>query len=101
MLEEIDSESKLTERACADILDAVHIEYKKSVGTVYSNVFDLVDLKAYVYHLHDFDRSIEFDLLEELSRIESNDGFEKYRMMGGSVFSKLEGVRIHLIQDLF
>ncbi len=101
MLQEIGNVKQLTIRACADILDAVHIEYKKGVGTVYSNIYDLVNKRAYVYHLHNFDEVIEFDLNDELSRIESNDVAEQFKMDNGDLFSCFKGVRIHLINDLF
>ena len=101
MLGEINSEEKLTLRACASILDAVHIEYSNNNGTVYSNVYDLVNLKAYVYHLHDFERVMEFDLIDELSKMESNEAAKRFKMEGGSLFSNFDGVRIHLIHELF
>ncbi|MGY5853442.1 MAG: carcinine hydrolase/isopenicillin-N N-acyltransferase family protein [Candidatus Thorarchaeota archaeon] len=98
MLRSID-EDTLTVEACADILDAVHIEYKDRNGTVYSNIFDLVKRKAYIYHLHDFDNVIEFDLDQELSQIKTND--TQFRMAGSNLFSKFQGVRIFVIEDLF
>ena len=101
MLKKIEVEDELTTEACAKILDAVHIEYKNNNGTVYSNVYDLKNLKAYIYHLHDFEKVVEFDLTYELSRMESNMSERDFNMAGSNLFSKFEGVRIYLIHDLF
>ena len=95
------TEESLTVEACTEVLDAVHIEYRNRVGTVYSNVFDLVSKKAYVYHLHDFANAIEFDLARELRHTQASGKQGEFRMVGSNLFSALDGVRIHKIEDLF
>jgi hypothetical protein len=100
-LQEITEENQLTVNSLSDVLHSARMEYKDGVGTVYSNIFDLVNMKAYIYHLHNFSETVEFDLLDELSRYESNEDSKKYTMDNGDLFSRFEGVRIHLIADLF
>jgi hypothetical protein len=100
MLEGID-ESTLSIASCANVLDSVHIEYKNRNGTLYSNIFDLINCGAYIYHLHDFSNVVEFDLAKELKQKRSNAGMEQFQMAGSNLLTKLEGVRIHLIEDLF
>jgi hypothetical protein len=47
-----------------DILDAVHVE--QGSPTLYSNVYDLKERTIYLYHYHDFDNVMVFQLEEEL-----------------------------------
>jgi penicillin V acylase-like amidase (Ntn superfamily) len=46
--------------------EAVHQEGKNS--TLYSTVYDLKRKVIYLYHFHDFDNVVEFDLAEELAK---------------------------------
>jgi hypothetical protein len=68
MLEEITSEGELTVEAVRNVLDAVHEEGE--FGTKYSNIFDLVNRDVYLYHDHNFEKVVRFDLNEELDKIE-------------------------------
>ena len=50
-----------------DILDAVHLEDRRW-PTQYSNIYDLKNGVVYVYHFHDFQRKVVFNLYEELRK---------------------------------
>ncbi len=65
MLAILESEENLTIDAVRNVLDATH--QLGTYGTKYSNLFDPVNLKIYLWYNHDFTTLIEFDLLEELA----------------------------------
>jgi hypothetical protein len=44
---------------------------------------------------------VKFNLIDELSKTEANEAAQKFKIEGGNLFSKFEGVRIHLIHELF
>ncbi|MCB9784204.1 MAG: hypothetical protein H6751_14670 [Candidatus Omnitrophica bacterium] len=50
-----------------DALNEIHQEGKQAF-TSYSNIFDPVNLKIYVYNLANYEEQIEFDLKEELAK---------------------------------
>jgi hypothetical protein len=47
-----------------DMLEAVHVE--SGSQTLYSNVYDLQTREVYVYHFHDYENVVVFNLEEEL-----------------------------------
>jgi len=49
-----------------DILDAVHID--EGSPTLYSNVYDLKERVIYLYHFHDFENALVFQLDKELAK---------------------------------
>ena len=65
LLDEVSSEDELTIDVCRTILAAVHQE---SV-TAYSNIFNPVTRKIYIYQNHDFSAVVELNLDEELERV--------------------------------
>ena len=65
LLDEISSENMLTIETCRTILEAVHQE---SI-TAYSNIFNLLTHKIYIYQNHDFSAVAEFNLDEELELV--------------------------------
>jgi hypothetical protein len=66
MLERIEGEGDLTLEYFASILDAVHIEGTE-YNTLYSNVFDLRNGIAYIYHWHQFDEVATIDVAERVA----------------------------------
>ncbi len=72
MLSEIASEEELTVQACADVLYAVHQEgYYR---TLYSNIFDPVNLDLYLNYEESYSKQIKVNLLDALSQ---EDSFEE------------------------
>jgi hypothetical protein len=49
-----------------DVLDATHQEGRSP--TVYSNIFDLVSGKIYLYNVHNFSEVVTLDFKEELAK---------------------------------
>ena len=47
-------------------MDAVHVEGDSQ--TLYSNVYDLTHRRVHVYHFHDYQHSVVFDLTEKLAK---------------------------------
>jgi hypothetical protein len=66
MLNEITSEENLTVQACADVLFAVHQEGEYS--TLYSNIFDPVNLDTYFNYGNNYQRQKKVNLLDTLSQ---------------------------------
>jgi hypothetical protein len=66
VLEEIQNEDELTVEVCRDILDSTHFEKNaiNNIETLYSNIFDPVQLDIYLYYLHDFQDTRKFNLVE-------------------------------------
>jgi len=64
MLREITSEKDLTIKAFRDVLEAVHVDY-----TRYSNIFNPVELEIYIYHNHNFDKTVRLNLNQELKKV--------------------------------
>jgi len=65
MLGQITSEEDLIVDACRDILDAVHMD-----ATKYSNIFDPVNQKIYLYYEHNFNQRVSLDLSSELLSVQ-------------------------------
>ncbi len=65
MLDVLSSSENLTIEAVKDILAATH--QTGTYATKYSNIFDPVNLKVYLWYNHNFTTLIEFDLMEELT----------------------------------
>jgi hypothetical protein len=65
MLADLESEENLTIDAVRNVLAATH--QLGTYATKYSNIFDPVNLKIYLWYNHDFTTLIELDLLEELT----------------------------------
>ena len=51
---------------CRSVLAAVHSE--QETPTLYSNIYDLRRRKVYLYHFHNFENVVVFDLAEELKK---------------------------------
>ncbi|MGY5853255.1 MAG: carcinine hydrolase/isopenicillin-N N-acyltransferase family protein [Candidatus Thorarchaeota archaeon] len=87
MLSEITSEENLTVQACADVLYAVHSE--GMYGTLYSNIFDPVNLDIYFNHGDNYQNQVKGNLLDTLSEWES---FEQK-----DSFFDITGIQGHLL----
>jgi hypothetical protein len=66
MLRQIETEDALTVQACADILYAVHLE--GSCYTLYSNIFDPVNLAVYFNYGFNYQQQKKVNLLDELAQ---------------------------------
>jgi len=66
MLIQIETEDDLTVQACADILYAVHLE--GACYTLYSNIFDPVNLAVYFNYGENYQQQKKVNLLEELAQ---------------------------------
>ncbi|MBT4161949.1 MAG: hypothetical protein HOC70_00785 [Gammaproteobacteria bacterium] len=53
---------------CATVLDALHQEVPYWGGTQYSTLYNLHDGTINLYYFHDYSRSVQFDLEEELAK---------------------------------
>jgi penicillin V acylase-like amidase (Ntn superfamily) len=51
---------------CRRVLSAVHFEHGSQ--TLYSNIYDLRRRRVYLYHFHNFENVVVFDLAEELKK---------------------------------
>ncbi len=73
MLEEIGSEDELTVDACQDILDATHFEKGifNDIQTLYSTIYDPVNLNIYLNYLHNFDETVILNLEDECAKIDT------------------------------
>ena len=69
MLSEIDCEENLTVQACADILYEVHLA--GSCHTLFSNIFDPVNLDVYLNYGYKYQEQKKVNLLDELNDTES------------------------------
>lgn len=75
MLQNLTNEENLTVNSISGILDATHNE--GTYGTKYSNIFDPVNRKIYVYFNHNFTKLIKLDLMDELKKGEHNYTIEE------------------------
>ncbi len=66
MLSQIETEDDLTVQACADLLYAVHLE--GSCYTLYSNIFDPVNLALYLNYGENYQQQKKINLLAELAQ---------------------------------
>ncbi len=75
VLEEIQNEDDLTVEVCEGILDSTHFELNlfNDVQTLYSNIYDPVNLDIYLYHLYDFQNPLTFNLVEEYSDVNTSN----------------------------
>ena len=64
MLSAMTSEEDLTVEACRDVLDAVHNE-----GTIYSNIFDPVNRRIFLYQNHNYEDLVTLNLDTELALV--------------------------------
>ncbi len=60
----LEANEELSVDLCRRVLAAVHNE--EGAPTQYSNVYDLTKGLVYVYHFHNFENAVVFDLAEEL-----------------------------------
>jgi hypothetical protein len=92
MLSEIENEEDLTVQACADILYMVHAvgEY----GTLYSNIFDPVNLDVYLNYGEKYQNQKKVDLLEVLSQEKSFERFNIGYLTGVDGDILIKSVRI-------
>jgi hypothetical protein len=67
MLGQIINEEDLTVDACRDLLDAVHQD--GTYATKYSNIFDSVNLKVYLYYDRNFNQKLTLNLNAELAAV--------------------------------
>lgn len=51
---------------CRDIIDATHVEGE--VSTLYSQVYDIKNMKIYIYNFHNYDECVILDIREELKK---------------------------------
>jgi len=98
MLGEIDSEENLTVQACADILYAVRMT-GGGCHTLYSNIFDLVNLDLYLNYGEDYQLQKKVNLLDELSQQESFELFDISYMTGVEGNLLIKSVKID--EDFF
>jgi len=63
----LNAASDISIELCKSTLKAVHVDF-----TQYSNIYDLKNKKIFLYHYHNFDNVVEFDLPEELRKGERN-----------------------------
>ncbi|KKM08201.1 hypothetical protein LCGC14_1726230, partial [marine sediment metagenome] len=61
-------DAKVTVKVFRDVLRAVHQPLKKGRGTLYSNIYDLKNLRIYLYLMHDFKRVHIMDVKKELAK---------------------------------
>jgi len=80
MLNDIRNEEFLTVQACADILHAVHMEGECS--TLYSNIFDPVNLIAYFNYGENYQKQKRVNLLYYLNQEQSFERFNITYMTG-------------------
>lgn len=75
VLEEIQNEDELTVEACRDILDSTHFEKNlfNDIQTLYSNIYDPVQLDVYLYYNHEFQNPVKFNLVEENSDVDESN----------------------------
>jgi hypothetical protein len=72
MLNQIENEEDLTIQACADVLHAVHQE--GTYATIYSNIFDPVNLDIYFNYGESYQKQKKVNLLDGLNQ---DSSFEK------------------------
>jgi hypothetical protein len=68
MLDKIKEEEDLTVDYLKSILDAVHVESSRGSNTLYSNVFDLKNGLVYIWHLHNFEKTVTLNVAEEIAK---------------------------------
>lgn len=61
--EMLEDEADVSVELCKLMLKGSHVKF-----TQYSNVYDLINKKVYLYHFHNFKNVVEIDLLEELKK---------------------------------
>ena len=88
---------------CVEILKKIHFEYKKEKGTLYSNIFDLVKRKIYLYHLGNFTQKVEFNFPDEIVSSKFVNEADQYKIAGFTKNGRLdfEGIQIYTICKLF
>jgi len=64
----LSQEATLNVDYCASVLEALHQEVPFWGGTQYSTLYDLSDGKIYLYYFHNYNRSVQFDIEEELGK---------------------------------
>ncbi len=95
MLSKIENEQNLTVQACADILYAVHMHGECT--TLYSNIFDPVNLDAYFNYGESYQKQKKINLLDVLSN-------SKFDLFNISYMTGVEGdmlVKLVRIDDNF
>lgn len=51
---------------CRDILDSAHVEGE--ISTLYSQVYDIKNMKIHIYNFHNYDECVIIDIREELKK---------------------------------
>ncbi|WP_455280984.1 hypothetical protein, partial [[Eubacterium] cellulosolvens] len=92
MLSEIENEEDLTIQACADLLYAVHLE--GVCTTLYSNIFDPVNLDVYLNYGENYQKQKKVNLLDELRQRESFELLNISYMTGVDGHLLVKSVRI-------
>ena len=95
MLDEIDNEEELTVDACQDILDATHFERGifNDIQTLYSTIYDPLELNIYLNYLHNFHETVIFNLEDECAKIDALNANHSFN-------SQIQD-RTYLMKDFF
>ena len=62
----LSSNKKISVDYCRDILDFTHVEDQNS--TLYSQVYDIKNMKIHIYNFHNYDECVIIDIKEELEK---------------------------------
>ena len=106
MLEDLSNQEFIDQEDCKKILDAVKIQYGKQEpnhGTVYGNVFDLIQKNLWLYHLDDFSETRMFQVMQELKHIEKNQIQSTSRFADDSIEERFNFkiIDVRIIDSLF
>jgi len=62
----LNASKHLSVNDCRDILDSAHVEGE--VSTLYSQVYDIKNMKIYMYNFHNYNECVTIDIKEELKK---------------------------------
>jgi hypothetical protein len=101
--EKLIEKNDVTLADCEEIIKAAHEPYQNEAGTLYSNIFDLKEMKVYLYHIGNFDQRVEFNLAEELVSKDVKSEVDDYKIIDyiDPNRSQFDGMRIYTISKLF
>ena len=105
-LEILSKQKQISTEDCTRILEAVKIQYGKlepAHGTVYGNVFELVQKTIHLYHLDNFSNSRIFKLNSELARVQKDNRKTEFTFIDYAKEERFnfEMIKVHLINNLF
>ena len=105
-LEILSKQKQISTEDCTRILEAVKIQYGKlepKHGTVYGNVFELVQKTIHLYHLDDFINARVFQLNSELARVQKDNRKTEFTLMDNAIEERFnfENLEVHIIDSLF